>query len=155
NEHFFGTTAAWNQADARLNQANVSFRRRMDPRSVQTDFAAATQRHALWRCNHRFFRVFDGKIDVLELLDGQMKLVPFLLLRSNQHQHQVSAHGKIDRLIGNYHGVEVGFEAFQAFVNHADEIGADGVHLGVELAADDAVAEVDEASAGVAFHFPA
>jgi hypothetical protein len=46
-------------------------------------------------------------------------------------------------LIGDDHGVEIGFEAFEAFVNHRDEVRADSVHLGVKFTADHTIAEVN------------
>ena len=38
-------------------------------------------------------------------------------------------------------------------MNHGDEVGADGVHLGVKFAAEHAVAEVDQAGAGISLDF--
>src|SRR5256885_11576199 len=43
----------------------------------------------------------------------------------------------------------------QALVQHGDQVRADGVHLGVKFAAHHAVAEIDQASAGIALHFAA
>ena len=44
-------------------------------------------------------------------------------------------------------------EALEAGGDHCADVGADGVHLGVEFAAEDAVAQVDEAGAGVGGDF--
>ena len=62
---------------------------------MQAYFAAAAERQALWRGHHRFGSVFDGQVDVLELLDGHVQLVPLLLLGAYENQHQVRADGKI------------------------------------------------------------
>ena len=77
-----------------------------------------------------------------------MQIVPFLFLRGHQQQHQIGADGKIRGLVGDHHGVEIGFEALHAGVNHRDDVVADGVHLGVKFAAKHAVAEIDQAGAG-------
>jgi len=47
------------------------------------------------RCgDDRLRRVFDGEIDVLKLLHGHMKLVPLLLLRADENEHEIGADGK-------------------------------------------------------------
>ncbi len=84
-----------------------------------------------------------------------MQFVPLLFLRGDQHQHQIRAHRKIHRLIGDDHGVEVGFQPFQPFVHHGDQVRADGVHLGVKFAANHAVSEVNQACSGVPLDFAA
>ncbi len=143
------------RSDASLNEADVGFGSSVNFRGVEADFAAAAEGHALRRGDDRLWRIFDGKIHVLELLHGHVEFVPLLLLRTDENKHEICADGKVGGLIGNDHGVEIGIEALDAFVDHGDEIGADGVHLGMEFAADNAVAEIDEAGAGIAFHFPA
>ena len=44
--------------------------------------------------------------------------------------------------------------SLHAGVEHLDGVAADGVHLGVELDREDAVADVEEAGPGVARHDP-
>ena len=44
-------------------------------------------------------------------------------------------------------------QAREAFMNHGKQVAADGVHLRVEFAADDAVAEIDQARAGIFLDF--
>ena len=89
------------------------------------------------------------QLGVLELPHGEVQVVPLLLLRGHQEQHQVRAGGKIHGLIGDHHGVEIGAQARQAFVDHGEDVAADGVHLGVKFAAEHAVAEIDQARAGI------
>ena len=78
-----------------------------------------------------------------------MQFVPLLLLRRHQHQHQIGAHGKVHGLVGDDHRVKIRIESLQSFVQHRDQVRADGVHLRVKLAAHHAVAEVDQAGAGI------
>ena len=155
NHHFLCAAAAGNQADAGFHQADIGFGCGVNFRGVQADFAAAAERHALRRGDDGLRRVLDGKIHVLELLHGHVQFVPLLFLRANEHQHQIGADGKIGGLIGDDHGVEIRIQPLDAFVNHGDQIGADGVHFGVKFAADHAIAEIDQAGAGIALDFAA
>ena len=134
---------------------DVRFRRSLNSCAMQADFASAAERHALRRDDDRFRRVLDGEIRVLKLLDREVQLVPLLLLRGDQHEHQIRAHGKIHGLVGDDHGVEIRVEPLQSLVEHGDQIRADRVHLRVKFAADHAVAKVDQARAGVAIDFAA
>ena len=84
-----------------------------------------------------------------------MQLIPLLLLSADQQDHEVCSNRKINGLIGNDHRVEISVEALQTLVEHGDQVRSNGVHLGVKLAADDAVAEVDEAGARIAFDLAA
>ena len=56
------------QADADFDQADVAFHRRDALGRVQRHFAAAAQRHAAHRRDHRHVRVAHRSIDVLQLL---------------------------------------------------------------------------------------
>ncbi len=153
NQHFFGAAAAGDQADAGLHQTDIRLRRGVDLRAVQDDFAAAAQRHALRRNDDGARRILQRQVDVLELPHGHVDLVPLLLLRRHEQQHQVGADGKIRRLVGHHHCFKVRPQALDAGVQHGHQVAADGVHLGVKLAAQHAVAQVDEAGAGVALDF--
>jgi len=62
---------------------------------------------------------------------------------------------KFTAWFGDDHGVEVRLQPLQAFVEHGDQVGTNGVHLGVKLAANHAVAEIDKACTGIAFDFAA
>ena len=52
NQHLFRAAAARDQADAHFNESDICFRRGMNPRGVQIDFASAAQRHSLRRRHH-------------------------------------------------------------------------------------------------------
>ena len=47
-----------------------------------------------------------------------------------------------------------GVQALHAGLDHGGDVVADGVHLGVKFAAEHAVAEIDEAGAGIFARFP-
>src|SRR5215470_12221754 len=107
DEHFLCATTAGDEADAGFDEADVGFGCGVNACGVEADFAAAAKGHALWSGDDRLARVLDGEIDVLELFNRHVKLVPLLLLRSDENEHEICADGKIDGLIGDYHGVEV------------------------------------------------
>ena len=122
---------------------------------MQADFATAAEGHALGRGHYRLGRVFDREIHVLKLLYGHVQFVPLLLLRSDENEHQICADGKIHRLVSDNHCIKIGLQTLQALVQHGNQIGADGIHLGVKFAADHAIAKVDEACAGIPLDFAA
>ena len=153
NQHFFRAAATGNQANTGFHQADVGFGCRLNPWGVQAHFAAPAKSQSLRRGDDRLWRVFDRQIDILELLDGHVQLIPLLLLSAHQNQHQVRADGKIHGLVGDDHGVEIRLQALQSLVQHGDQVRADGVHLGVKFAADHAVAEIDQAGAGITVDF--
>ena len=97
--------------------------------------------------------VLDGHIHALKAAHGKMKVVPFLFLRGDEQQQQIGAGGKIRGLVGDDHGVEFRAEALHSGLHHGGDVVADGVHLGVKFAAKHAVAEVDQAGAGIARDF--
>src|SRR5579884_2293308 len=155
NKHFLGAAATWDETDACFDEADVGLGSGVDSCGVQADFTTTAEGHALRGGNNRLFRVLDGEIGVLKLLHGHVEFIPFLFLGGNEDQQEVGANREVDGLIGDDHGIEIGFKAFKAFMKHGDEVGADGVHLGVEFAADNAVAEINETSARIALDFAA
>ena len=154
NEHFLGAAAGRDQADAGFDQADVGFGGGLNARAVQADFAAAAESQALRRDDDGRARVLESEIGVLEAAHGEVEVVPFLLLRGDQEQQEIGAGGKIHRLVGDDHGVEIGVQALHAGLDHGGDVVADGVHLGVKFAAEDAVAEIDEAGAGIVGDLP-
>ena len=154
DHHLFRPAAAGNQAHAHFDQPDVSLGRGVNPRGVQIDFASAAERHSLRRAHDRPRRVLDRHVDALELAHGEMNVVPLAFLRGHQQQHQICAGGKIRRLVADHHGLEFGFQSRDARMQHRDDISADRVHLGVEFAAEHAVAQIDQARARIFLHHP-
>src|SRR4029077_4405634 len=84
NDHFLRSAARGDEADSRFDEAEVGFGGGVNARAVQADFAAASQGEALGRDHYRARRVLDGEINVLELAHGEVEVVPFLLLGSDE-----------------------------------------------------------------------
>src|SRR5579883_1085648 len=93
DKHFLGATPAGNEPDACFYQAEISFRGGLNAGTVQAKFAAAAEGHALRGDDDGLWRVLNGEVDVLELLHGEMQIVPFLLLRGDEDEHEIGADG--------------------------------------------------------------
>ncbi len=102
---------------------------------VKGNFGASAQRHAEGRDHYRLRRKLDGLRHALELADGEVDVVPFFFLHGHQQQHEVCADGEIRRVIGDDEGVEVvaGAAGLERLRDQGDDVGAERVHLGVEL----------------------
>ena len=107
---------------------------RVSPKGATTTGISAnfSAMHAFWNC----------RID-------QVELVPLLLLHGEEDQHQVRAHRELLALVADDERVEVRPRVLHRLLQHADGVGAQRVHLGVELDEAAAVAEVDERGARV------
>ncbi len=101
--------------------------------------------------DHGFRRELDGLRHALELADGEVDVVPLFFLHAHEQQHEVGADGKIRGVVGDDEGVEVvaGAAGFQGLNDQADDVGAQRVHLAVELDAGYAIAEIDQRGAGI------
>ena len=78
-----------------------------------------------------------------------MKVVPLLLLRGDEEQHQIGADGKVRAPGWRRPWRRNRSQALHAGLDHGGDVVADGIHLGVKFAAEHAVAKVDEAGAGI------
>ena len=79
----------------------------------------------------------------------ELQLVPLLFLRGQEDEHEVGAGGELLALVADHEGVEVRPPLLDRSLQHGERIGAEGVHLGVELDEPTAVAQVDQAGPGV------
>ena len=52
----------------------------------------------------------------------------------------------------DHHRIEIRLQPFQSRVQHRDDLAADCVHFRVEFAAQHAVAQIDQARAGIFLH---
>jgi hypothetical protein len=68
------------------------------------------------RGHHRLGRVFQGHVGLLESIDSRVEIIPFALLRGQQHHHQIGAHAEIAAFVRDHHGVEVLLGFFDARV---------------------------------------
>ncbi len=116
---------------------------------MERDLHAAAQRQTKRRDHDRLGRVLEGHIGVLEGAHGLVNLLPLLFLRAHEQKHEVGSDAEIRALVANHHGVETFVERFEPGVDHLHRVRANRVHLGVELETDHAVAQIDEAGAGV------
>ena len=142
-QHLFAAAARGNHAHAHFHQPHVQFRRRLNPPAVQRDLAAAAERQSEGRGNHRFGRVLQRHVHLLEGVDRGAQFVPLLFLRGEQDHHQIRADGKILALVADDHGIEIRLEFREARAQHVHDVVADRVRFAVKFAAEHAVAEVD------------
>ncbi len=78
-----------------------------------------------------------------------MNVVPLFFLSGDEQQHQICAGGKIRGLVRHDHGIKIGGEAFHSGVQHRDDVRAYRVHFGMEFAAHYAIAQINQARAGI------
>ena len=151
-QHLLGAAAGRNQADADLDQADVAFGGRLHAVAVQRDLASAAERQPGRADDDRHVRVAQRLRRSLKRADHQIDLVPVAFLRLEQQQHEVGAGGEVRRVVADDQRREVRRRLLDAGVQHLDRVAADGVHLRMELDRQHAVAEIDEAGAGVLPH---
>jgi len=77
------------------------------------------------------------------------RIVPLALLGGQEDEHEVGPGGELLALVADHEGVEVGPPLLDRGLQHGEGIGAEGVHLGVELDEPAAVTQVQEAGPGV------
>ena len=114
---------------------------------MQHDLAAAAEREACGRDDDRHVRVAQRHRRALERAHHQVDFVPVLLLRLEQHQHDVGAGREVLALVADDQRRESSPMLPEARVQHLNRVAADGVHLRVEFDAQHAVAKIDEAGA--------
>ncbi len=122
---------------------------------MQRQFAAASEREPERRGHHRLRRVLQRHVHLLEVVDGGVELVPLLLLRGEQHHHEIRAGGKVLALIADDHRLEVVFELGEARTHHEHDVVAHRVRLAMKIAAEDAIAQIDQRRAGILLHHAA
>ena len=96
-------------------------------------FAAAAECARERRGDHRLGCVLQRHVHLLKALDGEIQIVPFALLRRQQHQHQVGARAERLAFIRDNHRVEVAISFFQARVHHRDVVFAQRIQFAVEF----------------------
>ncbi len=123
--------------------------------AVEAGFAAATHDQVVRRGNDRDLRVFDRHHRLLEPLDRHGDLVERPFGDRHHQQHQVGAGGEHVPFVGDDQTDPLFFRPLDRLMDHGEDFAADGVHLGVELKAEDAVTQIDHGGAAVLFHLPA
>ena len=148
-KHLLGAAAGGNETDADFHLAHVRLGCRLNAVAVNRDLAAAAERHARRRDDHRHVGEAKRLRRALEAANHQIDLVPVAFLRLEQQKHQVRADRKVRRVVADHERREVRRGFLDAREQHLARVGADRVHLRVELDRQHAVAEVDEARAGI------
>ena len=128
---------------------HIEFGLRLDAGSVEDQFAAAAEGALVRRDNHWFGGVFDRHGGLLEAVDGGVEVVPLLILGGEQDHDKICTDAKVLSLVADEQGGEVFLQLLEGGVDHGDCVFTEGVHLGVKLEAETAVAGVVERGARV------
>ena len=139
----------WQKAIADFDEAHVGLRGGLYGVRAHADFEASADGHAEGRRHHGHVGVLEGHVRALELPNHEVQLLPLLLLGGEENEHEVGAGAEVLALVADHQRVEVLPGLFHRRPQHGDGVGAEGVHLGVELHEAAAVAQVDERRAGV------
>ena len=152
HEHFLAPAPGRNDADAGLHQADVELGMGLDGVAVQENLAPAAERHPGRRADHREGGVLEGLVRVLPLDQHVLDHRPGGEVGGEQHQPQVGAGREVAALVVDHQGlVAVGDDA-DGLADHRQGAQVERVHLGVELQAHHAVADVPQAGRGVPRH---
>ncbi len=147
--HLLGAGSGRNEPHSHLDQAHIGFARGLHAIGMQADLAATAEREARRGDDDRYLRVPQSHGGLLELPDDEVDVVPVLFLCFEEQQHQVGAGGEVRRVVADHERGEVLFRFAHARLQHLQRVGADRVHLGVELDREHAIANVHEAGPGV------
>ena len=151
-KHLLAASAAGDEADAGFDEAHVELGVGLARGGVERYLDAAAEAHAVGRDDDGARAELDGLRHVLEGADGHLDLVPLLFLDGEEELHEVGADGEVGGVAGDDEGLEVGdgfAGGLQGLGDEADDVVAEGVHLGVQFDGGDAVAEVDDGGAGI------
>ena len=148
--HLLGAAAAGQQADARLDQAHVRLGRGADARAVQAISQPPPRVRPKGATTTGMSAYLSAMLAFWNWRIDEVELVPLLLLHRQEHQHQVGADGELLALVADHQRVEVRLGLpCTAALQHGEGVGAERVHLGVELDEAAAVAQVHQAGARV------
>ena len=111
---------------------------------MQHDFAASAQSHAEGRRHNGLRRILERHVGLLESVYGGIELIPFAFLGREQDEHEICADAEVLSLVGDNHRLKIPGSLVQAGVDHRNLILPNGVHLAVNLQAQNAVANVHQ-----------
>ena len=146
-------TGGGDQADADLDEPHVELG--VGPRggAVHGDLAATAQGQPEGRGHDGDGAVAQELVGLLEVVDGLFEGLPVALHGGHDHQHQVGARAEgLGRVVADDHADEVALRVLEGLEDHGDDVRVHGVHLGVQLEAGHAVAQIDQRRAVVLGH---
>ena len=139
---FGSATTTGDHAYTKFNQAHVKFGMCDHLVGVHTKFAATAQCHLMGSSHDRNTRVAHPQHGILKLPDGHFELVVFLLSGHHKDHADIGTGAKIITGIRYDETFVTGFGHIDCLVEAFDDIAANGIHLGVELYVDNAIAEI-------------
>ena len=128
---------------------------RLDRIGIEADLAAAAERHARRRRDHRERAVLELAVDLLALGDQVLDHRPDRDVGREQREPDVGADREVAALVVDHERLEVLGDDADRLVDQVERVAVERVHLAVELEAGDAVADVPEAGGAVLRHRPA
>ena len=151
--HLLGAASGGNQSHAGFDQPHVTLRRGVNAGRMERHLQAPAQRQSERGGHHRLRGILQRHRPALESADHFVDLFPFAFLNGHQHQHQIGAGGKVDGLVADDHRFKIFLQQAHSRLHHLQGVGAERVHLGVELEAEGSVAQVEQARTGVPADF--
>ncbi|EKD34620.1 MAG: hypothetical protein ACD_75C02258G0002 [uncultured bacterium] len=119
---------------------------------METELGSAAKRHAKGCGHYRDFGVFDRHGRLLEGLDHHGDVIIGAFGQGHGHHHEIGADREVDALVGDDQAHAFLFRPLDRLMGHGQDVAADGVHLGMELEAEDAVAKVNDRAVGILLH---
>ena len=105
---------------------------------------AAAQCAACWRSYYRYGAIFEHLVSLLESIDRRFQHLPFTLSRSHQYQKHISASREVGSIVVDNQPTELLLAVLNCVAQHVDDTFVDGIHLGMELNAGDAITQIDQ-----------
>ena len=152
HRQFLQAATGRQQANPGFHQPDVTFQVGHGARGVHLEFAAAAQRQAANRRDHRHQRILDALAGGLEVGNHGIKAREVARLQQAQRAGQVGAGRERFLRLPDDHAAKIALGDADRFLQTVEHLVVDGVQLGLEAGHGDAVAVVPEAQAVVLEH---
>ena len=113
-----------------------------DPVRREADFTSPPQGHPRGGRHDGDGGVFQLQEGVLELLNGEVDLLPVLIFDLEEEKHEVCSGGKVGGVIGDHEPPHVRDHPLDGVVDHGNDVPADSVHLRMKFEARHTVANI-------------
>ena len=100
-DHLLGAGASGNQPDTHFDETHVGFARRLHAVAVEGNLTTAAKRETRRGDDDRDFRVPQSHCGLLKLPNDEVDVVPVLLLRFEEQQHEIRASGEVRRIVSD------------------------------------------------------